>query len=189
MTLSLRPLCSSDIAERQRIGLFAEIQQMYGRDGETRPMTDQEAREWAHDDRQLWIVELDGRMIGQVTLKMIDQEHRRGQVGVGLFHPDDLGQGYGTQALGTLLASVFNDTDELAYLHRAQLRVLKINERAQASYRKLGFQVEGTERETCFLGGEWHDDLIMAVLEEDYRAFLRTEEAQKHLGNVLIRRR
>ncbi|MNY63079.1 hypothetical protein D3C86_1999940 [compost metagenome] len=55
-------------------------------------------------------------------------------------------------------------------LHRVSLRVLAINKRAIRSYMKCGFQVEGRERETAFLDGKWHDDLIMGLLEHELRS-------------------
>lgn len=49
-------------------------------------------------------------------------------------------------------------------LHRVHLKVLACNERAIRSYTRVGFVREGVEREACWAGGEWHDDVIMAVL-------------------------
>ena len=48
--------------------------------------------------------------------------------------------------------------------------MLAFNEHAIAAYLKCGFVVEGRERESCLMDGRWHDDLIMGVLEHEYRA-------------------
>lgn len=50
--------------------------------------------------------------------------------------------------------------------------MLAINERAIRSYKKCGFKIEGRERESAFLDGRWHDDLIMGLLEHE----LQTEQ-------------
>lgn len=55
-------------------------------------------------------------------------------------------------------------------LHRIDLRVMAHNERAIASYLKSGFREEGRERDSAFIEGRWIDDLIMSVLEDEYRA-------------------
>ena len=55
-------------------------------------------------------------------------------------------------------------------LHRIDLRVMAHNGRAIASYRKSGFREEGRERDSAFVEGRWIDDLIMSVLEDEYRA-------------------
>jgi len=54
-------------------------------------------------------------------------------------------------------------------LHRISLGVYDFNPRAQASYAKLGFVLEGRLRDALFWDGEWHDELIMSVLATDPR--------------------
>ncbi len=48
--------------------------------------------------------------------------------------------------------------------HRIGLGVYAFNPRAQRVYEKCGFVVEGRLRDTLWWGGEWHDELRMAVL-------------------------
>ena len=55
---------------------------------------------------------------------------------------------------------------EVVGLHRIDLRVLAYNERAIACYRRCGFVEEGRERDAALIDGEWHDDVIMAVLTD-----------------------
>lgn len=55
-------------------------------------------------------------------------------------------------------------------LHRVDLRVLAYNERAIAAYRKCGFSQEGVERESAWIDGKWFDDVMMSILEDEYRA-------------------
>jgi RimJ/RimL family protein N-acetyltransferase len=57
---------------------------------------------------------------------------------------------------------------ELA-LHRVSARVLADNARAIRCYEKCGFAIEGRERQAALVEGEWHDDLIMGILEPDWR--------------------
>jgi RimJ/RimL family protein N-acetyltransferase len=53
-------------------------------------------------------------------------------------------------------------------LHRVDLRVLAFNDGAIAAYRKWGFVAEGRERESCWLDGQWHDDIIMGLLAAEF---------------------
>ena len=76
---------------------------------------------------------------------------------------DQLGKGIGTEAARAVLGFAFSGLN----LHRISVRVLAINERAIRSYQKCGFQIEGRERETAFIDGKWHDDLIMGLLEHE----------------------
>lgn len=58
-------------------------------------------------------------------------------------------------------------------LHRVDLRVLAYNHRAIACYEKCGFVREGVEREGALVAGEWHGDVMMSILEAEYRAASR----------------
>ena len=53
-------------------------------------------------------------------------------------------------------------------LHRVSLTVLANNTRAVAAYTRCGFTVEGRFRDSLLRGGEWHDDLSMAILERQW---------------------
>ena len=48
--------------------------------------------------------------------------------------------------------------------------MLATNSRAIACYRKCGFIEEGREREAALLGGQWHDDIIMGLLDTEFIA-------------------
>jgi len=35
--------------------------------------------------------------------------------------------------------------------------------------RKCGFVEEGLERDSALIGAEWHSDVLMGILEQEYR--------------------
>ncbi len=76
-----------------------------------------------------------------------------------------LGKGIGTQAIHLLLQHAFGELK----LHRIGIRVLAYNTRAIRAYEKCGFVREGRERETAFVNGAWHDDIMMGLLATEYR--------------------
>ena len=47
-------------------------------------------------------------------------------------------------------------------------RSLADNARAIAAYRACGFVEEGRLRESCFVDGSWHDDVVMGVLDHEF---------------------
>jgi RimJ/RimL family protein N-acetyltransferase len=49
-------------------------------------------------------------------------------------------------------------------MHRLELTVMIHNERAIALYRKLGFEVEGTAKDSLFVNGQYIDEYFMAKL-------------------------
>ena len=47
--------------------------------------------------------------------------------------------------------------------------MLEYNARGIACYEKCGFVREGIEHESAFVAGAWQSDVIMGILEHDYR--------------------
>jgi RimJ/RimL family protein N-acetyltransferase len=57
-------------------------------------------------------------------------------------------------------------------LHRIELAVFAYNTRAQALYRSLGFTEEGRRREVVLHDGIFHDEIVMSILEDEWRTGL-----------------
>ncbi|WP_347319904.1 GNAT family N-acetyltransferase [Rossellomorea sp. RS05] len=51
-------------------------------------------------------------------------------------------------------------------LTRLELTVVTDNEPAIALYRKMGFEIEGTKRQSLYIDGQYHDEYYMAQLLE-----------------------
>lgn len=132
-------------------------------------MTDAEATNWyAHVSSQnhtYWAAEAEGDIIGVAFLHSLSATDRKARYAIGLFAPLHLGHGYGTEITRLVLDHTFDTLD----LHRVDLRMLAFNTAAVACYQRVGFQIEGRERESCYLDGHWHDDLIMGILAGEYR--------------------
>jgi [ribosomal protein S5]-alanine N-acetyltransferase len=50
------------------------------------------------------------------------------------------------------------------------LHVIDDNERAITCYRRCGFVEEGRLRDSIEIAGRWHDDIVMAILADDFEA-------------------
>ncbi|MDG1067581.1 MAG: GNAT family protein [Sulfitobacter sp.] len=167
--LRLRPPHESDVAARLALGNTPEIQHMFGLHPEqSKPLTQDGAQAWV--DLQLatpnvWMIELGGRLVGNVFLHTLNWQDRRASLALGILDPDLLGKGYGSRVLHLLLDHAFGAMG----LHRIALRVLDYNARAIAAYAKAGFVVEGREREAALVGGRYHDDLSMGLLAHEYQ--------------------
>ncbi|GAA4185424.1 GNAT family protein [Gryllotalpicola kribbensis] len=79
---------------------------------------------------------------------------------------DFVGRGFGTDALRIAVDFSFRELG----LNRLQLNVAAFNPRAIRAYEKAGFVVEGRRRQATFHDGCFHDELIMAILFEDWAA-------------------
>ena len=167
----LRPLRDGDIARRAALGRSREIARGFGEDLEAdEPMTEPDATEEL--DRRFgpgphWVIaDRDDVFVGVVRLAPVDAANRSARLGVGILDPARLGQGIGTEAIRLALRWGF---EELR-LHRVSLTVVADNSRAVAAYTRCGFTTEGRFRDSLLLGGQWHDDLAMAILKPQWTA-------------------
>ncbi len=168
--LTLRPASHADIGPRLDIGPEPDENiRLYGIDPKSvPPFTRQSAEQWVQslvNHPYAWVIE-STRLLGSVRLDRVNLAERHASLAIGLLRADDLGVGFGTEAVSAVLRFAFTDL----HLHRVAVRVLATNARAIHCYRKCGFQIEGRERETVCLDGQWQDDLIMGVLEGEFGA-------------------
>jgi len=108
----------------------------------------------------------DGHCIGTIRLHGIVAADRRARLAIGIFDHRFWSRGYGSEAIRLLPGYAFNAMG----LHRVDLRVLAYNTRAIRAYERCGFVREGSERESALVDGVWHDDIIMGILEHEFRA-------------------
>ncbi|MCW3096396.1 MAG: acetyltransferase, family [Chthonomonadaceae bacterium] len=172
----LRPPQESDKQDRLAWGRDAEFRRMVGGDPRTLPsLNAAEVEAWygrVVQEPYHWIIEAEGRCIGTARLHAIDPENRRAKYAIGIFAPELRGRGLGTEATRLVLAYAF----DVLSLHRVELRVLAFNARAIACYERCGFVREGVEREGAWIGGQWQSDVLMSILEQEYRAMSLTTE-------------
>jgi RimJ/RimL family protein N-acetyltransferase len=105
-----------------------------------------------------------GQLIGHVMLRRTSREHRQGEVGY-VLHPDHQGHGYATEASTLLLRLGF---EELG-LHRIVGRLDGRNAASAAVLERLGMRREAHLRENEFVKGEWVDELVYAILADEWR--------------------
>ncbi|PWG12043.1 GNAT family N-acetyltransferase [Streptomyces sp. V2] len=74
------------------------------------------------------------------------------------------GRGFGTEATRLIVGHGF---DQLG-LHRIELEAYAFNSRAIRVYEKVGFVREGVRREIELRDGKWVDEVVMAVLEDEW---------------------
>ena len=108
---------------------------------------------------QLFAIEHDGHPIGQANYRDWQPKSKSAEVGIGIGEPALWSKGLGREALGLLLRHLVDDLGA----HRVNLHVLAYNDRAIASYRAAGFEVEGIERDAVMTDrGVYADDVAMA---------------------------
>jgi RimJ/RimL family protein N-acetyltransferase len=131
----------------------------------------QAARPIAYDHAVFAIDTLAGRHIGTVGLSDTRPETRQASLGILIGEKDCWDQGYGTDAVRTLLRFAFDEMN----LNRVWLHVNEDNARAIACYRKCGFVEEGRLRQDRFSGGVFQDTIVMGVLAAEFSALVSAE--------------
>ena len=116
----------------------------------------------------------DGNYIGNIGLHSIERENRRALLGIIIGDKAYWGQGYGTDAIQTMLGWAFGYLN----LNRVSLRVYAYNERAIGCYLKSGFRHEGAMRQARYVDGHYYDELMMGILRDDYMAGQETGTAR-----------
>lgn len=109
---------------------------------------------------------LDGdQLIGMCDLTVDYWAHREAWVAIGLGDRNYWGKGYGTDAMQLLLRYAFQELN----LWRVSLGVFGYNTRAQRSYEKCGFTVEGAVRHRLRRDDQRWDMVIMGLLREEWK--------------------
>jgi RimJ/RimL family protein N-acetyltransferase len=107
--------------------------------------TDMPGRSFAIEDEL-------GRHIGNVMYYNIDSARNEAEIGISIGERSCWSLGYGSDALGAVVRGLF----EVSGLGRLYLHTLEWNVRAQAAFRKVGFEVCGTS---------WRDGHTFIIME------------------------
>lgn len=111
---------------------------------------------------QLGIYLHNGPLIGDVGLHFLEDGAQM-EIGYTLA-PEHQGQGYAFEAVKAVIAHLFRDLKK----HRVTASVDPDNLRSINLLKKLGFRQEGHFKKSFLIRGEWCDDMIFAMLEEEW---------------------
>jgi len=158
--------------------LFAK----WGRDAEYLRMLDTSpVRQWSERQYKKWFKEdlekekrddflflirtlENDEAIGFIELDGVHWSHGDSYVGIGIGERECWSKGYGTDAMKVVLRYAFEELN----LHRVSLNVFEYNQRAIHSYEKVGFVVEGCERQFLRREGKRWDMIYMGILRADW---------------------
>jgi diamine N-acetyltransferase len=118
------------------------------------------------EEQARFVIETDGVVIGGIGLHHRARRSGVTSFGIGIYDPDYLGNGYGRDAINTLLRWVFR----IQNYRRIWLETSASNERAIRCYRAVGFVEEGRLREHEFFDGQYIDSIVMGLLRSEWEA-------------------
>lgn len=108
----------------------------------------------------------DDRHIGTCALDHLDLRHRHAEIGIMIGDRDLHNSGYGRDVIKTLCRFAFDTMG----LHTLRISYIDGNEVGAHLYRSIGFKDAGRLRDHVFLRGEFHDLVLLDMLESEWRA-------------------
>ena len=116
--------------------------------------------------RRHFLIIGDDKIIGETSLMDIDFESRICGFRIALFNKEYFGMGIGYRSVYETIKYAFEELK----LHRIELEVFDYNKRAKRTYEKVGFKEEGRQRDGLFFKKEYHDVILMSILEGEFIA-------------------
>ena len=110
------------------------------------------------------IITIEGKLVGYCMIYNFDKVCRSASFGVIIGDVEDRNRGYGKEAVNLILEFSFKTLN----IHSIYLSVFDFNKIAIDLYSKIGFRVIGMKRESYFLNGKWHDEILMDMLAEEF---------------------
>lgn len=117
-----------------------------------------------------------GTAIGEIHLTKLSQgsiHHRWTEIGIDIL-PAFQGRGYGRESIEWALDYAFRRVG----LHRVRIRAFEWNTGALRLYEKIGFKLEGREREAFWHEGRWWDGVEFSMLEGEWWGMQREKEKE-----------
>jgi RimJ/RimL family protein N-acetyltransferase len=106
-----------------------------------------------------------GTLVGDVNLHWSSGEHRQGEIGF-VLHPDHHGKGFAGEAAAAMLRLGFEGLG----LHRIVGRCDARNRASAKVMERLGMRREAYFRQNEIVKGEWTDELVYAMLADEWPA-------------------
>ena len=167
--VTLRPFEKRDLTHIQRWSNDAELRKLIG---EVAPMSRKDTEKWYKellaDKDRIWftiILKEGDRVIGEAGLLRMFRPWRSTDMTIIIGERDACGKGYGKEVGRLLLSYAF---DYLGF-HRISIGVVGSNKNALKFWKSLGFKKEGVERDAHFYDNKYIDDIMMSILEDEYR--------------------
>lgn len=169
--VALRPVEREDLKRLHELWQDVELAMLAGGAWSPWPLAAEEKDFDKHledEDKSDFVIEADGKVIGDIGLHREDRNRRDGtaSMGVSILDREYLGKGYGRDAIAVLLDWAFR----IQNYRRIWLETLGRNERAIRCYRSLGFVEEGRLRQHAYSNGAYDDVICMGLLRDEWAA-------------------
>ena len=105
-----------------------------------------------------------GKLIGVINGEFVDMKNRKLMLGISLSAVENRDKGYGSEAIMLFLEFAFKELN----MNKVWLGTFSFNPRGIRCYEKCGFVKEAVSRKRVFRAGEYHDEIHMGILRDEY---------------------
>jgi RimJ/RimL family protein N-acetyltransferase len=112
--------------------------------------------------QSFWIV-ADGEKIGQINYNAIDLDKKEAELDIIIGESQNMGRGYGTDALKTLIRHLFDNFD----IDKIWVKTRVNNQRAVAVCEKAGLKKEALLEKEDMFEGELVDKIVLGILRKN----------------------
>ncbi|GGM59890.1 ribosomal-protein-alanine N-acetyltransferase [Longimycelium tulufanense] len=119
------------------------------------------------------VIEVDGRLAGEVVIDRIDRTQRSGEAGMWIA-AEHHGSGVASHALQLIMSHAFGPLD----LHRLVAPIAVNNRAAAVLAASHRFKREGVMRDYMHVGGRWRDHVLWSVLTNEFISSLTAASAE-----------
>lgn len=116
-----------------------------------------------------FIIAVEERPIGRIGLNQFRRRDRICSLYMYIGEPAFWGKGYARDAVMALMGFAFDRWD----LHQIELWTLGDNNRALATFKRAGFEVEARLRDRSWKDGRWVDRVVMSVTAKEFEPIHR----------------
>ncbi len=109
------------------------------------------------------IIQDTGELVGDIGVHVSAENNFQVELGITLNEVFQ-GNGYATEALREIISYLFNQLGKRRIIASIDPR----NLRSVSLFERLGFRREAHFRESLFINGEWVDDLVYAMLKDEW---------------------
>ncbi|QAT62013.1 N-acetyltransferase [Acidilutibacter cellobiosedens] len=171
--VTLRAVEEEDLELLREMINDPEIEKMVG--GYSFPVSKVQQKGWFEsisdnkNDIRLIIETKEDGAIGFANIVNIDWKNRSAFHGIKIANKNFRRKGIGTDAVMAVMKYAFEEL----HLNRLDSSIIDYNEPSKKLYCKCGWKVEGIRREAIFKGNQYHDELVVGILKEEYEELIR----------------
>lgn len=167
MNITLRKFATSDIPTYYSWRNDLEVAQ-FDQPGFLRPMGYEEVEAWSQRmvEGLTFVVCADDKAIGTCAFMNCDNRNRNAELALVIGDKSYWSKGVGTIVMEKLLEMGFYGLN----YHKLYLHVFDFNQRAIGLYEKMGFTLEGVEREVHFRNGKYEDVRYYGYLRHEWES-------------------